>query len=109
MNLSNARVLVTGATGGIGSAIVEELMRRGASVLMTGRNRATARSDRPPIRLLSFPPGLASCRARAAAILPATTSDDSGSAPSIIAAALIRASVTHTSMRSRNGPEIRPT
>jgi short-subunit dehydrogenase len=41
MNPSNARVLVTGATGGIGSAIVEELLRRGASVLMTGRNRAT--------------------------------------------------------------------
>jgi len=40
MTPSSARVLVTGATGGIGSAIVEELLSRGASVLMTGRNRA---------------------------------------------------------------------
>src|SRR3954466_15111466 len=37
--LNGARVLLTGATGGIGNAIAEELHRRGAHVLATGRRR----------------------------------------------------------------------
>lgn len=35
------RVLVTGATGGIGRAIVSELLKEGHLVLATGRNRST--------------------------------------------------------------------
>ena len=38
MKLDVARVLITGATGGIGAATVRELLRSGACVLMTGRN-----------------------------------------------------------------------
>src|SRR4051812_24546714 len=37
--LNGARVLLTGATGGIGNAIAEELHSRGAHVLATGRRR----------------------------------------------------------------------
>jgi short-subunit dehydrogenase len=41
MNFTDMRVLVTGATGGIGSAIAEALLARGATVVSTGRD-ATA-------------------------------------------------------------------
>jgi short-subunit dehydrogenase len=40
MNLADARVLVTGASGGIGAATVRELVNCGAEVLMTGRDEA---------------------------------------------------------------------
>lgn len=38
MNLAGRRVLVTGAAGGIGSALVRALIERGASVLIAGRD-----------------------------------------------------------------------
>ena len=38
MNLVDARVLLTGAAGGIGSAIARELRKRGADILLTGRD-----------------------------------------------------------------------
>src|SRR3954466_4266115 len=38
-DLKGARVLLTGATGGIGNAIARELHGRGAHVLATGRRR----------------------------------------------------------------------
>jgi short-subunit dehydrogenase len=38
MNLANARALVTGASGGIGAAIVKQIVARGGSVLITGRD-----------------------------------------------------------------------
>jgi short-subunit dehydrogenase len=38
MKFTDMRVLVTGATGGIGSAIAEALLARGANVLATGRD-----------------------------------------------------------------------
>ena len=39
MNVSGRTVLLTGASGGIGSALVDELIARGARVLAVGRNR----------------------------------------------------------------------
>jgi uncharacterized protein len=39
VNLNGARVLLTGATGGIGNAIARGLVERGAHVLATGRRR----------------------------------------------------------------------
>src|SRR5690348_18471520 len=41
VNLNGARVLLTGATGGIGNAIAQGLHQRGAHVLATGRRRET--------------------------------------------------------------------
>jgi short-subunit dehydrogenase len=38
MNLVNAKALVTGASGGIGAAIVKEIVARGGSALITGRD-----------------------------------------------------------------------
>lgn len=38
MKIDRAKVLITGATGGIGAATVRELLRGGACVLMTGRS-----------------------------------------------------------------------
>jgi short-subunit dehydrogenase len=38
MNLASARALVTGASGGIGAAIVREIVARGGSALLTGRD-----------------------------------------------------------------------
>jgi short-subunit dehydrogenase len=40
MNLQSAVVLLTGASGGIGSATAQALLKRGARVLMTGRDSA---------------------------------------------------------------------
>lgn len=37
MELADSRILVTGATGGIGAAIARELHQRGATVLLSGR------------------------------------------------------------------------
>jgi len=39
MSLSHLRVLLTGATGGIGQATARELSSRGAALLLSGRNR----------------------------------------------------------------------
>ena len=38
MNLSDMRVVLTGATGGIGRALARELANSGASLLLVGRN-----------------------------------------------------------------------
>jgi len=46
MNLSNATVLLTGATGGIGRAIAEQLLRNGARVLLTSRDERKLRALR---------------------------------------------------------------
>jgi short-subunit dehydrogenase len=43
MNLSTARVLLTGAAGGIGSAIAAELLARGATVLLVDVNESALR------------------------------------------------------------------
>lgn len=40
MNLRDKRVLVTGASGGIGRALVTELLNEGAQVLLSGRDHA---------------------------------------------------------------------
>lgn len=44
MNLATARVLVTGASGGIGAAIVREIVAKGGSALITGRDERTLRA-----------------------------------------------------------------
>ncbi len=41
MKLSGSRILITGAGGGIGRALVAELLAQGADVLLTGRTAAT--------------------------------------------------------------------
>ena len=38
MNLKNKKVLITGATGGIGNSIVEKMDELGASIIATGTN-----------------------------------------------------------------------
>ena len=38
MNLKNKKVLITGATGGIGQNLVEKFVNLGAKVLATGTN-----------------------------------------------------------------------
>ena len=38
MNLKNKKVLITGATGGIGNALVEKFNNNGAQILATGTN-----------------------------------------------------------------------
>ncbi|MAT39214.1 MAG: hypothetical protein CL946_06390 [Ectothiorhodospiraceae bacterium] len=40
MNLRNKKILLTGATGGIGTALVEQLTKEGATILAHGRNAA---------------------------------------------------------------------
>lgn len=41
MNLQDRRVLITGAAGGIGSALVSQFLEQGARVLVTGRHHST--------------------------------------------------------------------
>jgi short-subunit dehydrogenase len=50
MELSNRKVLLTGATGGIGTAVAEALAHKGANLLLTGRDEEalTALSDKIP-------------------------------------------------------------
>ena len=38
INFENKKVIVTGATGGIGSSVVEKFIEMKANVLATGRN-----------------------------------------------------------------------
>ena len=38
MNLKNKKVLITGATGGIGNSLVEKFCNLGSSILATGTN-----------------------------------------------------------------------
>ena len=44
MNLRGKRVLITGASGGIGHALAQVLVREGADVLLTGRNAAALKA-----------------------------------------------------------------
>ena len=38
MNLKNKKILITGATGGIGNSIIERFHSQGAKILGTGTN-----------------------------------------------------------------------
>ena len=38
MNLKNKKILITGATGGIGNTLVKKFLELGAEVLATGTN-----------------------------------------------------------------------
>ena len=39
MNLKNKKVLITGATGGIGNSLVEKFSTLGAKIIATGTNQ----------------------------------------------------------------------
>ena len=41
MNLKNKKVLITGATGGIGNSLVEKFSDLGSTVMATGTNDKT--------------------------------------------------------------------
>ena len=76
MQLSGTTVLVTGASSGIGRAAAEELARRGARLLLTGRDpgrlaEAAARTGAETLAAdLADPSGLAELAAWAAARAP---------------------------------------
>ncbi len=60
MNVSGRNILITGASGGIGSAIARELARRGASLILLNRDRdklekfaATLRADGAQVSVLA--------------------------------------------------------
>ena len=38
MNLKNKKILITGATGGIGNSLVEKFYNLGSSIMATGTN-----------------------------------------------------------------------
>ena len=38
MNLKNKKILITGATGGIGNCLVEKFVNLGANIVATGTN-----------------------------------------------------------------------
>jgi short-subunit dehydrogenase len=44
MNLENKRILLTGATGGVGSLLAKKLVEKGASIALVGRNAAKLKS-----------------------------------------------------------------
>jgi short-subunit dehydrogenase len=69
MKAADMRVVLTGATGGIGRAIAAELHRRGAGVLLVGRDRASLHSalvalGGPSARLDAFAADLATEQGR---------------------------------------------
>ena len=68
----NASVFVTGATGGIGAALVDQLRIRGAKVYGCGRDagRLAALDVTPVIADLADPAGLAAALARTVRALP---------------------------------------
>lgn len=50
MQLNGARIVLTGATGGLGSALAQELANAGAALLLTGRNPAALARINLPAR-----------------------------------------------------------
>ncbi len=50
--LSGIRVLVTGATSGLGAAMAAALVQAGARVMVTGRDQARAEAPRDRARFL---------------------------------------------------------
>ncbi len=57
MNLKNKKVLITGATGGIGNSLLQKFSELGASILATGTNEeklANIKKNYPKIEVESF-------------------------------------------------------
>ena len=46
MNLKNKKVLITGATGGIGNCLVEKFINLGATVVASGTNEEKLRTSK---------------------------------------------------------------
>ena len=44
MQLKNARILLTGATGGLGQALAQQLSEAGAALLLSGRDAERLRA-----------------------------------------------------------------
>ncbi len=66
MSLAHLRVLLTGATGGIGRATARELSARGAALLLTGRDADALEREWPPQVIEHYGPLIRALRKAAA-------------------------------------------
>ena len=51
MNLKNKKIIITGATGGIGNTLVKKFLELGAEVLATGTNEEKLKKLKNALRL----------------------------------------------------------
>ena len=54
MNLNNKKILITGATGGIGNSLVDKLNTLGAKIIASGTNEENYLISKKNSRILSL-------------------------------------------------------